>query len=831
MSFFTKDGFKKINRFAGNKALDLDLENIDAEQIQSNSEKTTSALEKIDSLTRNIELTVESITQNKRAVPFFGRKEVISRCHEWCEKTRLSSSNKLLWINGAPGTGKSALAIELSHSLAEKYGAENISIFMCDSSVDVTRYAKSFLLCLIKKLSFRYDDYLNEEVLDFINSDKFDSLSIEEIYQYLICSPLNIIKHNSQIFLIIDAIDEMHEKEMTDFFNCVLPRVIPVGIRLIVLSCNELVIRKLLEGSSLTLSLNDRKQNDADISLYLKDRLPDISDMQRREIISHGEGNFLYTVCLCDDICGNNYSNDKSNIQEIFSTLPHGLEALYERMLERKYSKQVFYSEAKPILSILCVAKDYISLKDISKLLQLSINELNYRIENLYTFLNTFNDNNNVKIKLFSKSFLQFLTSTSENPFYIDPCDGIQLINDYLRNNYFELLVSDYFGNYGLEHIISSGKSYEIFNIMFETNNPELLNKIENDMFYLYQKNKEGTKNLLENLPVERVRRIILTTYRKGLHCSANYSADSMMDLLRILRKKRENFRATMLEGERYQYFKKYTRARKKFDDCLEIAKAQDKKMTSSWTKRQIALTYNRIGNLLLEQSDVKNAYTFYHEAYLLFEKIYASEDNYSKTYKSEYIKDFAISNSRLGDLLMEDNLVLSSDCVNQVIGYYEIYNQLCIELVEAKKNGAKRELATSYRRLGDIYLYVDYSQAYDYYLLSGKELADAANDIMDLSNSAIINNDDLVLDSDDCLDKSIRLEITKEHREPNYERELCLCYIRLFAVSLLAHDSTIADMWYRSAKDGLSKLLAEHFSAQIQKDMASLEKIKNEYS
>ena len=758
-------------------------------------EKISVTLKKIEKENREINDAIENKVSKKPKV-FYGRKDLLAKCNEWCHNEDVSYTN--LWLNGQPGYGKTAFAIELSSRIAEWYGKENVVLFLCDATDDITRYARSIFKYITYKILFCDKDLIDEEIIDFINEKNFSNRTAKEVFDKLVYPLLEKRRNmNKPFYLIVDSIGEMITEERNTLLDLLNRLVSLTGLKIIITSYNTPERDSEWNRKSYKLSLNNQEENKKDIEEFLTNSEKSLSKDEITQIVEKSEGSFLYSVYLKDDF-------ELSGKVEI-SLVPEGLQALYANILKREYTDEVYYDEKiRPILAILLVVKTFISTIDICKILDKKQNDFDEKL--LPTFFYEKRDENCRKIKLFNQSFATFL-SNHENQYYVDKKAGEEYIAQYLKKNPNEIITSEYFKYYGFEHIfefIESSNDSSILNSILNNNHSEILSKLETDFYNIFMKKKNNSLKVITNLSDEKARRIIITTYRKGIRLS-EIDKDPLCELLRILREKfNDDFRATMLEGERLEHFNRKDAAKEKFEQCLKIAEKEAKENPSSWIKRKKGLAHNRLGHLYKNKfKDMSQAKNHYKAAYSLFCEINNMNDEAYEKNQLEYKKDFAISNARMGDIAFSNCRIIRKKTLEAIKNYYKNCFDLCRNLVERNKSGAKRELAMSYRRLGDIYIYESYSEAYKYYIESARLLSEVASfsDSRGILNTIIDECGTTYLDSREFIDCKIKITFPPEHRDPDYHREFALCCIRLYAVSLWAKKIDYAKKWYNHAK------------------------------
>lgn len=776
------------------------------------------------------------IWADKRPTSFNGRTAVMQAVDVWISSST-PRTKKYLLISGALGTGKSALVTHIIDYINSRELGK-VDVFFCEASIDGTRHA-STLIKFIANFLYRIfgDNYFSSDIINYLKDDVFIRDSADRLFAKLIFNP--ILKLNpeagKQYFLIIDALDEMISDQCQVFLDLMNRFNPPRWLNIIMTSREEQLIIRSLERSSICISLNNPQSNLTDVEDYFREELPDKDESYIKDLAKRSEGNFLYAKYLSEEI---RLTGDIS-----IHSLPYALDGLYDVMLKRKYeslgANDEFDRDARPIFEVLVAAKSPISINEISNVIGVDIREINRRMQKISSFV-TLPPSRSMapEIRIFNPSFVSYLTNNNGNIYYIDKNMGIQLFLNYIERTKGEVLLPDrskYFSSYGLLHIIEE-KASGVLEELLRSPNEQIPDIIENELFFIYIKNSKDVIDTLKPIPIEILRRIILTTYRKGISYSIyeTDSDDEMSDLISLLCTKGEIVRALMLEGERYQRKRLYDQAEEKFIACMEEAKRRYSDNPTIWSKRYIALTYNRLGNLANEKERNGNkpkqkSRDYYAEGYKIFKEIVDLKDDDWNKYRLVYIKDLAIATARIGDL----EIISPTPDLDVVFKHYEEYNRYCLTLSAAKPNSIAflRELATSYRRLGDFNMLCNIFKAYNLFLESLTILHKIVEIISfkerpNIDSQFIKKIDERDFDRSTCSKNFILFPY--EHREPDYLREHVLCFMRLAHSSYIIGKKTLALYWSELAEETCTVLDEARKTKESSSDLKIAIDLKN---
>lgn len=298
-----------------------------------------------------------------------------------------------------------------------------------------------------------------------------------------------------------------------------------------------------------------------------------------------------------------------------------------------------------------------------------------------------------------------------------------------------------------------------------------------------------------------------------------------MQDILTLLVAKQADIRAIMLAGERLQRKKLWNDAEEKFQECLRIAIKKDKEQFTSWSKRYIALTYNRLGNLAKERKAdnwFSISLSHYSNSYSLFQGIYCEiKDTDLEKQQTVFLKDLAIATARLGDIEIKK----TEPDFTKVRKHYDEYYALCQRLCKFKEKSLtfNRELANSLRRLGDVSIFIDAITAYNFYLDSLKVLQKIVSDwaIKDCPSSLSASISKIIECSQKySTEKSEYVVLPYERRETDLIREHILCFMRLTDAAIIAEQYEQARIWCVHAKKIVQKLVATRLTDETQSDL-----------
>jgi DNA polymerase III epsilon subunit-like protein len=294
---------------------------------------------------------------------FFGRKWLFEAVEQW-----LKTDNRLFWLKGAPGIGKSSFAAKLVHSGSSAI----VGFFKCDFQAlkSAEDSANECIRSLAYQLASRLPDYrinllrgqpLRELALGIRHIQEQERKTPDDLFTYLITEPLNSsekIPEASRLVLVIDALDEagrvVDGKMLNPLADLLYKHAdqLPRWLGVIVTSRPEAYLQQQLGAKFSPLIMEGGTQNNLlDIRDYLDTKLdPAVVGAQRANtiaaIIDRSGGTFLYIKRV-------ERSYDITKPEK----LPNGLDDLFYKDFERYFPDLKTYEEkTEKFLRLLAVA-------------------------------------------------------------------------------------------------------------------------------------------------------------------------------------------------------------------------------------------------------------------------------------------------------------------------------------------------------------------------------------------------------------------------------------------------------------------------------------------
>ncbi|KAJ5128771.1 hypothetical protein N7526_006937 [Penicillium atrosanguineum] len=295
-----------------------------------------------------------------------------------------SEKNRLLWIRGDPGKGKTMLLCGVIEELTRLYGDNaSISFFFCQATDmrinSATSVLRGLIYLLVKNhpsllhhVRARYD-YAGKTLFQDVNA--WNALST--IFRDILNDPTM-----QMTYLVIDALDEC-----TNGLRFLLDLIVQESsvnpqIKWVVSSRNWPEIAERLDVATqlapISLELSEVSVSEA-VNQFIQHKVDELAKAKRYSdktrdgvqsyLLSNSQGTFLWVALVCQ-----NLQKIRINVLKKLESFPPGLDALYDRMIN-----QVRESEdpelCKEILAIMSTVFRPITLHELTSFIELPDDE------------------------------------------------------------------------------------------------------------------------------------------------------------------------------------------------------------------------------------------------------------------------------------------------------------------------------------------------------------------------------------------------------------------------------------------------------------------------
>ncbi|KAJ5902684.1 hypothetical protein N7495_003212 [Penicillium taxi] len=290
-----------------------------------------------------------------------------------------NQSNRLLWIKGDPGKGKTMLLCGIIEELTRLYGDNaNISFFFCQATDmrinSATSVLRGLIYLLVEKHPFllphvraRYD-HAGKALFEDVNA--WNALST--IFKDILKDPAL-----QMTYLVIDALDECTSGLYSLLDLIIQESSVNLPIKWVLSSRNWPDITERLNTatqlSPVSLELNEASVSDA-VNHFIQHKVRGLAktksytDKTRNAVqsylLSNSQGTFLWVALVCQ-----NLKKIRTSVLKKLELFPPGLDALYGRMIDQVCESQDA-EICKKILAIMSTVFRPITLNELASLIE-----------------------------------------------------------------------------------------------------------------------------------------------------------------------------------------------------------------------------------------------------------------------------------------------------------------------------------------------------------------------------------------------------------------------------------------------------------------------------
>ena len=790
------EGEAEFERFLNDAADELIGILRDPETLRFNHEvkklKESLGISAVDEMTRIDELLKFKMT---------GRGWLEDRINTWLND---KNGSRVMTLYADPGAGKSLFSAHFQFA-----NPNVIAALACDSRSEEYSQTDKITDRLAYLIALRLPDYRRQ--LMYILTDKSTLTKTgHDRFNTLIATPLSrvIDGERSAKLIIIDGLDEAKSGALAEFIRSYHDKLKPY-IRILITARPERMLRRQLapsaEFSCTELNLDDyAEMNDADIRQYYEENLEDLlKDRPGRNVfmdrlVEASSGIFCYAFTILPQL---RESLEKGEPLEGM-TFPKGLNALLLKTFLRKFgepdasgSVEKYNAFVREPLSMVAASPYALPLKTLQKMQGWT----NARLEDFLRPLETMLDFSGGFIRLFHKSFTDWLNdSEASAAFYAPKEDGIRSLAAACFKAFEQ--GADEMDTYELANasrlLCSAGMKKEYEQLTDSSEYTSALKKLAkayaDDRQYeraaeLYLEYARIFKEKCENggNPDHAHEAVWGNIYAcDALRAMLDYSAAKVAAIaaLKIAEKFAEKYpdNPQMQRDLGVSYNKlgdiakarnDYKAAEGYYAKTLEISKRLAEKFPEDPNlQRDLSVSYNNLGGIAKARNDYKAAGGYYSKALAIREKLAEKHPD-----DPQMQRDLSVSYNKLGGIAETRNDYKAAE------GYYAKALEIRERLAEKYPDDPQmqRDLSVSYNKLGDVAkARNDYKAAGGYY---SKALA-------------------------------IREKLAKKYPEdPQMQRDLSVSYERLGDIAKARNDYKAAEGYYAKALE-IRERLAENF-------------------
>ncbi|KAJ5533190.1 hypothetical protein N7494_009742 [Penicillium frequentans] len=300
-----------------------------------------------------------------------------------------NQDNRLLWIRGDPGKGKTMLLCGVIEELTQSIGnTANILFFFCQASDSRINTATAVLRGLIYLLVEKEPSLLSHIQSEYDGAGKplFEDANAWTALERIFSSILDGLTFR-RIYIIIDALDECTIGRDSLLAFIVKKSSTHSNTKWIVSSRNWPTIEEMLDNASqeteIRLELNETSVRQA-VGVFIENKVDkltkkkgfssEIRNTVHNYLMSNANGTFLWVALVCQYLD----KTPRDHLKKL-RKFPPGLRPLYRRMMDEIILSETLEHEeidlCKRILAFMAIVYRPITLRELVSFTGLSVNK------------------------------------------------------------------------------------------------------------------------------------------------------------------------------------------------------------------------------------------------------------------------------------------------------------------------------------------------------------------------------------------------------------------------------------------------------------------------
>ncbi|KIW88799.1 uncharacterized protein Z519_10283 [Cladophialophora bantiana CBS 173.52] len=295
------------------------------------------------------------------------------------QKWHDNKEDRLLWIKGDPGKGKTMLLCGIINELESSISRiDLLSYFFCQATDSRINSATSLLCGLLSIL-------INRQPLLISHITKKHDLAGRAIFEdsnawFALTEVFMNILQDSRLtntYFIIDALDECRtDLHRLSYFTALSSSRASPRVKWIISSCHLPDIEEGLQKAQFKVQVGlefNSASVSATVHFYIEHSVPELSrakqykEVERRDVmkllISHAANTFLWVAIVCLRL----RQEPRRRLPAILKESPDGLDALYDQMLQQVGASRDC-DLLKQILAVIKTAYRPITIRELSRL-------------------------------------------------------------------------------------------------------------------------------------------------------------------------------------------------------------------------------------------------------------------------------------------------------------------------------------------------------------------------------------------------------------------------------------------------------------------------------
>lgn len=363
---------------------------------------------------------------------FVGRRWVFDALDQWLADQ--SPEQRVFWITGSPGVGKTAL----SAVIANRY-LEVAALHLCKAGHSQKSSPRSVVTSLAYQLSTQLPDY--EAALSRLDLGRLVLDDARTLFENIVIQPLIRIPVPDRTFvLLIDALDEAGRhgrNELASFIASEFHKT-PSWLRLIITSRPEQPVTSPLQAltpfvfdTGTECNRDDlRKYVERELCSFLKKRPDQLAVVD--SLLTRSEGLFLYVEQVCQEVQRGHLTFHS------LDSVPLGMGGVFWQFFERQFPEiESFKTKTRPALRSILAAREPLPVSLLQNRFGWAEEELRDFIRDLGSLFAISEVNGIVCIRAYHKAISDWLSNeTLAGVYYVSVIEGQRHLADVCWQQY-----------------------------------------------------------------------------------------------------------------------------------------------------------------------------------------------------------------------------------------------------------------------------------------------------------------------------------------------------------------------------------------------------------
>ena len=253
------------------------------------------------------------------------RQWFLDKVSKWFD----NEESKVMILTAGPGVGKSVLSAKVCQQYQQR--GQLAACHFCDFRNSDYGNPNRILQSLACQMCNNVEGFRDELTEALRREHSQDSLS--DALRVFLNDPLHALDTREPMLIVVDALDESKTDDKSDLLELISDNFfeLPEWIKIFISSRPELQVQKKLSHLYPVEILPNDEHHNIDLELFVRHRLPNLSEDDIKSLVSKCEGSFLYAYFLANEL-KENYLGIEPNLSEYVAK---GISGFYEKQFKR----------------------------------------------------------------------------------------------------------------------------------------------------------------------------------------------------------------------------------------------------------------------------------------------------------------------------------------------------------------------------------------------------------------------------------------------------------------------------------------------------------------